>query len=81
MSMPDADRTTQRRNAALSRWAYEDPVAGTQRARDAAMRRFEDQVDPDRVLDPAEREARAARARRVYFSKLARRRHRKAAER
>jgi hypothetical protein len=68
-----AQRSRQARDAALTRWSKEDPIAGTQAARDALMRKFDDQVDPDRVLPPAERERRAARARRVYFAQLARR--------
>jgi hypothetical protein len=69
--MPASERSTRARNAALTRWSRSDPVAGTQAARDAADRRFDDEVDPDRVLDPAERARRAKRARRVYFSRLA----------
>jgi hypothetical protein len=58
--------------AANFRWAMtDDPAAATQPARDAFMRRFEDQVDPDRTLAPAERAKRAARARRAYFLQLA----------
>jgi hypothetical protein len=66
-----ADRSIRARNAALTRWSREDPVAGTQRARDSFLSKFADDVDPDRVLDPDERERRAARARRVHMSKLA----------
>jgi hypothetical protein len=58
------------RDAALTRWAHSDPVAGTQRARDAFLATFENAVDPDGILDPAERERRAARLRRVHFREL-----------
>ncbi|CAN5898656.1 hypothetical protein BH23ACT5_BH23ACT5_10360 [soil metagenome] len=35
------------------------------------MARFEDQVDPDRVLLPAERARRAEHAKKAYFTRLA----------
>jgi hypothetical protein len=35
------------------------------------MAKFEEQVDPERVLDPDERARRAAFARRKYFAQLA----------
>jgi hypothetical protein len=44
------------------------------------MAKFEDAVDPERVLDPDERERRAARLRRVHFSRLAKLRHWKAVQ-
>jgi hypothetical protein len=40
-------------------------------ARAAFMRRFLDEVDPDRTLPEAERERRADMARRGYFTQLA----------
>ena len=40
-------------------------------AREAFMSRFERDVDPDGVLDPAERGRRADMARRAYFTRLA----------
>jgi len=40
-------------------------------ARAAFLRRFEEQVDPDRQLPAAERERRATAARRAYFAALA----------
>lgn len=43
----------------------------TEPARRAFMARFEDQVDPDRVLSPAERARRAEHAKRAYFTRLA----------
>lgn len=43
----------------------------TQRARDKFLSRFEDAVDPDRVLPDAERQRRADHARRAYFTDLA----------
>lgn len=35
------------------------------------MRRFEDQVDPERTLTPGERARRAEHARKAYFARLA----------
>ena len=57
--------------AALTRWAFEDTRAGTEKARAAFNDRFEREVDPDQQLDPAERARRAARLRRAYFQRLA----------
>lgn len=54
-----------------------DPAAGTEpgiRAmHEALQRRLEDQVDPDRQLDPEDRERRVAYLRRAHFAELARR--------
>jgi hypothetical protein len=38
---------------------------------DAFLRRFEDQVDPDRILAPEDRARRALAARKVHMSRLA----------
>jgi hypothetical protein len=40
-------------------------------ARDAFNQRFEDEVDPERVLPEAERKRRAEQARRAYYTRLA----------
>jgi hypothetical protein len=48
-----------------------DPRQTTRAARDAFLRRFVDEVDPDRVLPEAERLRRAAAARKAYFIRLA----------
>lgn len=68
-SAPTA-RSRAARVAALERWSRQDPVAGTAPAREAFLARFERQVDPDGVLEPAERTRRAERAKRAYFIKL-----------
>jgi len=58
--------------AANTRWANEtDRTAATSPARAAFNRRFEDEVDPDRHLNPAERARRADSARKAYFMRLA----------
>jgi hypothetical protein len=43
----------------------------TSAARRAFLDRFQDEVDPNRVLDPDERERRAAFARRAHMTRLA----------
>jgi hypothetical protein len=58
--------------AANTRWANEtDRTAATSPARAAFNRRFEDEVDPDRHLNLAERARRADSARKAYFMRLA----------
>lgn len=66
-----AVRSTSARIAAHSRWAEQDPVAGTAPARRGFMARFERQVDPERVLDAKERHRRATSAMRAHMSQLA----------
>lgn len=58
--------------ASNTRWAHEsDRFAATQAARDGFQRKFEDEVDPERVLDPVERARRAEYAKSAYFTRLA----------
>lgn len=60
------------RIGAHRRWAMEaDRSAATQAARDGLYRRFENEVDPDRVLAPEERAKRVENARRAYYAQLA----------
>jgi hypothetical protein len=67
-----SDRRSIARLAAHARWAKEpDRSAATQAARDGLARKFEDQVDPDRVLTAEERAMRAESARRAHFQRLA----------
>ena len=64
--------STQAKAAAHLSWAYtDDRSARTSPARAAFDQRFYDQVDPERRLTAAERERRAASARRAYFLALA----------
>jgi hypothetical protein len=73
MSDHDASLNSLRSSiAANTRWALEpDRSAATAPGRTAFMRRFEDQVDPDRRLDPEERARRVANAKKAYFAALA----------
>ncbi len=58
--------------AAHESWAAtSDRSARTQPARDAFRARFEDQVDPDRILEPEERARRAESARRAHYARMA----------
>lgn len=67
-----SDRSQIGRLGAHTRWAMtEDRTAATQPARDALMRKFEDQVDPGRVLAPQERARRAESAKRAHFQRMA----------
>lgn len=67
-----ADRVALARIAAYSSWAKtEDRSARTRRARTAFLARFEDEVDPDRILRVEVRRQRAEAAKRAYFQRLA----------
>lgn len=58
--------------AANERWSHEtDRSAATAAARAAFDDRFEREVDPDGVLPPAERAARAENARRAFYQRMA----------
>jgi hypothetical protein len=58
--------------ASYSRWAKTpDRAAATAPARESFMKRFEVQVDPDNVLDPAVRAKLAESAKQAYFMRLA----------
>lgn len=48
-----------------------DPARHTASARAAFLLRFEREVDPDGVLEPAERARRAEHAKKAYFLRLA----------
>ncbi len=71
-SLTPGERVLRARTAAYKSWAQTPDVAArTAPGRAAATKRFEDQVDPDRVLPEAERLRRADAARRSYFASLA----------
>jgi len=73
MSAPTpAERSLHASIAANERWAHtEDRTAATEPARRAFIAQFEDQVDPDRRLSPAERTRRAESARKAHYQRLA----------
>ena len=64
------ERSMIARQAALSRWAREDPTANAERGQAGLLRKFYDQTDPD--LLEAERWRRAECARRAHMISLAR---------
>lgn len=67
-----AERSISAQIAAHESWARtEDRSARTAAARATFLKRFEDQVDPDHKLDPAERAKRAENARKAYYKRLA----------
>lgn len=67
-----ADRSLIARLAAHQSWANTaDRTARTAPARRALLDGFERQVDPDGVLEPAERARRAEHARKAHFTRLA----------
>lgn len=70
MSTP-AERSLRATIAAHSKWAIHDPVAGTAKARQAFLDRFDKAADPDGVLPPEERARRAAHLRKAHFTRLA----------
>jgi hypothetical protein len=58
------------RIGAYAMHAKHDARETTKAARAAWNQRFEDEVDPERVLDPEDRAARAAAARKAYMLRL-----------
>jgi hypothetical protein len=67
-----AERSLRARLAVHTSWANTtDPSERTRPGREAADRRFEDAVDPDRQLPEAERKRRALHARRAHMQGLA----------
>lgn len=72
MELTPAQRALRARAAAHSSWARTvDRTERTQPGRDAFLRRFEDQVDPERKLSHAERLRRAEQAKKAHFVRLA----------
>jgi hypothetical protein len=72
MDLTPEQRALRSRMAAHKSWAQTtDRTERTRPGREAFMRRFEDQVDPERKLPPAERLRRADQVRQAYFIDLA----------
>jgi len=57
--------------AAYSRWSREDPRPAMKKVREGYLRKFENLVDPDRVLPEVERERRALAALNAEMRRLA----------
>lgn len=73
MTNSDVRRRLSARVAANERWArmtLDERRAATAKARAARMDRYERQVDPDGVLDPAERAVLAGNAMRAAMSRM-----------
>lgn len=69
--MSESLKTLRARLGAHTLHATHDPRETTVAARAAFARRFEDAVDPERVLSETERARRVEHARKAYFTKLA----------
>ncbi|CAN5556488.1 hypothetical protein BH10ACT8_BH10ACT8_18070 [soil metagenome] len=70
--MPDSLLSMAGRAGAYKSWANTaDPAARTRPGRQKFLDRFLDEVDPDRVLAPEDRERRATQARKAYMASLA----------
>ena len=66
-----SERSLRAKLAAHSLHAQRDSRELTANARSAFLQRFDDEVDPSRVLSSEERHRRAGHARSAYFAKLA----------
>ncbi len=69
-----SERSTRARIAVYERWARTtaaDRIAATAPARQGLLDRFERLVDPDGLLDPAERARRADAARKAHYLRMA----------
>jgi len=64
-------RSLSARIAAHAMHSKHDSRETSQPARDAFLKRFEREVDPEGVLPAAERQRRAEHARKAYFTRLA----------
>jgi hypothetical protein len=71
-SLTPGQRALRARTAAHASWAKtKDPAARTRNGAQAAFRRFEDEVDPERELPEDERYRRAKSAQRAHMSAIA----------
>jgi hypothetical protein len=81
MSLSAEQRSLRASVAAHAKYAKLGTAGSTDAARAGWRRRFEDQVDPDRALPPAERERRAEHAIKAHMQALALRSSRARAKR
>ncbi|HXH56555.1 hypothetical protein [Iamia sp.] len=72
-NLSPTERSLRARHAALTRWSHTDSAEASEAARRRQLDRYEHEVDPDGLLDPAERTRRADRARKAHMADLARR--------
>jgi hypothetical protein len=71
VALTDAQVSLRAQFAANTRWSREDPAANAERGQAGLVARFEREVDPDGLLDPAERERRVECAKKAHFQRLA----------
>ncbi len=70
--LPPNERVLRARIASHRSWANTaDRSARTAPGRKAALDKFEREVDPEGILNPAERATRVEHARKAYFTSLA----------
>lgn len=82
MSESPLERSLHAQHAALTGWSMEaNRTARTQKWRDGFTRKLEDQIDPDRRLDPVELARRVEMARLAHLAKARNAASRKARER
>lgn len=71
--LTEQQRRSRARLAAFVQWSRTpDKVARTQAARDGLLRRFEDEVDPDRRLPVEQRAHMAEAARKAFYIRMGR---------
>jgi hypothetical protein len=70
-NLTPSQRQTRSRHGSHKSWANTvDRTARTAPGRAGLLRKFEDQVDPDRTLTPEDRAKRAESARKAYYTRL-----------
>jgi hypothetical protein len=70
-NLTPSQRQTRSRQASHTSWANTaDRTARTAPGRQGMLRKFEDQVDPDRTLPADERAKRAESARKAFYTQL-----------
>jgi hypothetical protein len=70
-NLTPSQRQTRSRQASYESWANtEDRTKRTAPGRQGMLRKFENQVDPDRTLTPEERAKRVESARKAYYTRL-----------
>ena len=70
LELDPAEMALRGRIGGFAQKAKHDPKLPTAAGRAAFLARFEHEVDPDRLLPEAERQRRAASAKKAYFARL-----------